>query len=307
MCAIRVLPESASWLLSAGRVEEATKVLMRVARVNGNPVPPKTQLQARLHLLAAADKASAGGAQRRGVLSLFGSHRLGVHTALLTACWTMNVSLYNCIHLNLTWMGGSAHLNLFLLGVAEVPSAAAALLLCDRLGRRWTHVGFMVLATASFAVLAALAMAPIHEWVQIGLYLAAKFCITASFLTLYMQGSELYPTCLRATGISFSSTVSAVLGILCPYIIFLATVHAALPPALMAVMCLVGTVAAAFLPETMGAALPETIREAEKFHLHKFWSWSRPLTQADINKIRLPKDIQSEKGDAAERVPFNDA
>lgn len=36
---VRLLPESARWLMTQGRKEEAQKELMRVARVNGRKIP----------------------------------------------------------------------------------------------------------------------------------------------------------------------------------------------------------------------------------------------------------------------------
>lgn len=36
---VRLLPESARWLMTQGKKEEAQKELMRVARVNGRKIP----------------------------------------------------------------------------------------------------------------------------------------------------------------------------------------------------------------------------------------------------------------------------
>ncbi len=50
-----------------------------------------------------------------------------------------------------------------------------------------------------------------------------------------------------------------------------------IPYLVMSAICLVGGVAASFLPETAGAELPETIKEADEFGRdQKFFGWVRP-------------------------------
>jgi pentatricopeptide repeat protein len=41
----RVLPESPRWLLAHGRFEEAEKILKKMARVNGKPLPANYMVQ----------------------------------------------------------------------------------------------------------------------------------------------------------------------------------------------------------------------------------------------------------------------
>ena len=56
--------------------------------------------------------------------------------------------------------------------------------------------------------------------------------------------------------------------------IFLGQTDARLPYAVMFLVCAAGATAVAFLPETLGAKLPETLEEASVFGIHdKFFSY----------------------------------
>ena len=49
----------------------------------------------------------------------------------------------------------------------------------------------------------------------------SRFCITLTFLIVYLQGTELFPTQLRSTGSGFAATVAAAIAIAGPSIVSL--------------------------------------------------------------------------------------
>ena len=95
--------------------------------------------------------------------------------------------------------------------------------------------------------------------------LVAKFNCTATFVIIYMQSVELYPTPLRNIGMGFNSFIANILGIPGPHFIYLGTINKAIPYLGLGLICLTGGIAASFLPETKGASLPETAEEAANF------------------------------------------
>jgi len=48
-----------------------------------------------------------------------------------------------------------------------------------------------------------------------------RFCVTLTFLVVYLQGTEIFPTQLRSTGSGFASTTSSAIGITGPYLVYL--------------------------------------------------------------------------------------
>lgn len=48
-----------------------------------------------------------------------------------------------------------------------------------------------------------------------------KFCISTSFYVMMVQGVEIYPTCLRQTGIALGVLSGNALGVVGPYVVYL--------------------------------------------------------------------------------------
>ncbi|NXF89418.1 S226A protein, partial [Eubucco bourcierii] len=84
-----------------------------------------------------------------------------------------------------------------------------------------------------------------------------KGFLSASFNCVFLYTTELYPTPIRQTGLGFGSTMARVGGIVAPLVKMLDEVYPALPPGVYGLAPLVGTVAAAFLPETLNTSLPD--------------------------------------------------
>lgn len=50
-----------------------------------------------------------------------------------------------------------------------------------------------------------------------------KFCTSIVFFAINLQSMEVYPTCLRQSGIAVGTIVANILAMLGPYIVFLGT------------------------------------------------------------------------------------
>jgi len=104
-----------------------------------------------------------------------------------------------------------------------------------------------------------------------------KMNISATFVVAYIQAMEIFPTCVRQSGIGFCSFISQMISIGGPYTIALGAHDLRYPYLALFLICLSGTVATSFLPETVGAKLPETLEEANSFGKEdKFFSFKPP-------------------------------
>ncbi|CAB4021017.1 Hypothetical predicted protein, partial [Paramuricea clavata] len=89
--------------------------------------------------------------------------------------------------------------------------------------------------------------------------IVANFFVSFSFAGVYVWSSELFPTVIRATGMSTSSSFARIGSFGASYIVWLIRIHAALPFSIMGAIALQAAVLGLFLPETKGAATMETM------------------------------------------------
>lgn len=100
-----------------------------------------------------------------------------------------------------------------------------------------------------------------------------KFLNGLAFFTANLQAMEMYPTCLRQTGISLGVFITNVVGVLSPYFVYLGTTYDIRYPyyILLSLLFLAGS-SGLFLPETLHQKLPDSLEEVQKFgHNQKFW------------------------------------
>lgn len=261
-----LLPESPRWLLSRGRLDQCSRALENIAATNRRKVPES--LQETLQTIVATHNTE----RNYGALQLFKYRLVCIRTLLLTACYTCYNLFYYGLAYNMANVSGNEFWNFFLLGVVELPSNLLGWLGAQTLGRRWTAAGASMLAA-----LCAFANAFLQgeaEWVPLTVLMLGKIFITISFLVIYVQCAEVYPTTHRAAGTGLSSLVSSCFGITAPYIAY-AAVHAAwVPYIVLFAIGLVGFTAASLLPETLGVDLPQSLLDASSFlPSEKYWSY----------------------------------
>ena len=148
-------------------------------------------------------------------------------------------------------MSGNQFLNFFLFGICELPANFLGLWLVELIGRRWTgvfaflasigcalgtvpllgekadlHFRYFLVSTVPNNVLlfyfcCMLSYAGHSTWVPTMLLTSSKMFITVSFLVIYIQGAEIYPTSHRSSGSGFSTIVTSTTVISAPYIAYL--------------------------------------------------------------------------------------
>ena len=93
----------------------------------------------------------------------------------------------------------------------------------------------------------------------------AKFNCTMGFYFYYLQSIELFPTCVRNSGLGFIGTMAGIFGLVGPHITGLGQDDKRIPLGAMGLINLVAAIASSFLPETVGCDLPETLEAATNY------------------------------------------
>ncbi|KAH9525165.1 hypothetical protein Btru_000519 [Bulinus truncatus] len=238
---IMLLNESARWLINRNRLNEASEIIKRAARVNHVILSDKVANLEDIELPREGQK----------VCIKFGLLRLS---------------------LNVGNLSGDTYLNFFLLGLVELASYITCLIFLDRAGRKLLQCLFML--TAGVACTCTLFPAvygdAAYSWVTLILSLFGKFGAAASYAVIYIYTAELLPTAIRNSGIGISSVMSRIGGILAPYIADIGNVvhgdmAVVLPLLIFGGTSIVAGLLALLLPETAHKMLPESVEDAKNF------------------------------------------
>ncbi|XP_066998143.2 carcinine transporter isoform X2 [Anabrus simplex] len=262
----RMFPESPRWLAAMGKPEECLKVLRYIASVNGTSLPHDT--------MSILKRLASRKEQVYGIASLFTGWRLVMNTFFLATCRTIGVLTYYTLVLNVSNMSGNPFLNFLWQSMVELPGFVLGRYLGDKLGRRWTQAGvLLVVSVANFVIVATVTVPGIENF-TIAAVVFIRFCTTIVNYIGYLQSMEMYPTCIRQTGTAVGNVAAGGLAIIGPYIVYLGTSQdVRYPYAILGGITLMGSIMASFLPETLYEKLPETLHEAQQFGRNqRFWS-----------------------------------
>ncbi|XP_023777754.1 solute carrier family 22 member 13-like isoform X1 [Cyanistes caeruleus] len=242
---IGVLPESARWLVTKGRIEEAKKVLQKAAAINKRSLPPEL-----LEQLKPEKEVKSGS-----FLDIFQKKHLRKVTLIMSCAWFVNSFVYYGLSLNVTNFGLDIYLTQLAFGAVEIPARVGCIFILQRFGRRKTQAVLLVLSG-----LVCLIITGIPEDQPVATTVLAtigKFAASASFSTSYVYAAELFPTVVRQTGVGLCSMAARVAAILAPLVRLLGQHHRAIPMAIFGSAPVLGGLLCVLLPETRGTDLAD--------------------------------------------------
>ncbi|CAK1546530.1 unnamed protein product [Leptosia nina] len=261
-----LVPESARWLMSQGKVDKALIIMKKFERINKTQIPEKVLNE----FTESSQKAMKESEAQKSysVLDIFKTPRLRKNAILLIIIW-MGISLVFDGHVrNVGSLGLDIFMTFTIATATEFPADTFLTLVLDRWGRRWLACGSMVIS-GFFSLLAT--TVPVGG-PSASLAILGRFAINISYNIGLQYAAELLPTVVRAQGVALIHIMGYVASILAPFVVYLATISPELPLLILGVLGIIGGFLCLLLPETMDTEMPQTLADGEEFGKdQRFW------------------------------------
>lgn len=213
--------ESPRWLATKRHLSRCATELNRIARINKKDIVITEKI---LEEMLPDIKVE----QVYGIASLFTGWRLSKNTILIITCWTTVSLTYFVLFMNSTRMGGNPFASFFYQSIVELPAYIIGKHLGDVVGRRFINA-FSFLSMSIFSIPAVLLARTEHDFLLKLVVACIKFCSSITFFAVNLQSMEIYPTCLRQSGLAVGSIVANLFAAIGPYIIYLGSIDARYP------------------------------------------------------------------------------
>uniref|UniRef100_A0A5F8GS58 Solute carrier family 22 member 12 n=1 Tax=Monodelphis domestica TaxID=13616 RepID=A0A5F8GS58_MONDO len=223
------LAESARWLIITGKMDRGLHELKKVARMNG-----KKDIRDTLTIEVRSGAGPMSWTSFPVRAAAWG--RAGVGN-LLSDIFLVQV----------------------LFGAIDMPNKMGAFFAMNRLGRRLTQAGSLILA--GLCILANTMVPQELQTLRTTLAVLGIGFVGSAFTCLVVYCSELFPTVLRMTAVGGGQTTARLGSILGPLVRLLGQFNPLLPLIIYGAVPVVSGLAALLLPETLNLPLPDTIQD----------------------------------------------
>ncbi|XP_066151542.1 organic cation transporter protein-like [Euwallacea fornicatus] len=254
-----LIPESARWLVSKNRLEEAKMCIQAAAKYNKVDISDKTLDQ----LLKPSENSSSKEEAKPSIFNIFKYPNLRNRSLIIFFDWFANNITYYGLSWNTNNLGGDPYLNFVISGAVEIPAYIFLLLTLNKWGRKNVMSGCMILAGT--ALLLTIIVPQNLRWLTVTLAMLGKLAITASYGAVYIFSTEQFPTVVRNAGLGAGSTCARVGSIITPYVNITTHIWKPLPLLIFGALAFLGGLMSLILPETLNRKLPETFEEGEAF------------------------------------------
>ncbi|VDO98409.1 unnamed protein product [Soboliphyme baturini] len=237
------VPESARWLITKGRLEDAGKILTKVAKRNGHQLPSNwtEEIECELQKDTQENK-------KLTIRDLF-SNRIAV------SC------VYYALAINPGFLGGGLSASFMIGGALEIVCMVMVLLLLNSVGRKALLMsGFLL---CSLLLLTTLMVPSEYATIKMILVVTAKSLVAGVYAIIYIFSPELFPTMIRSTAMGCCSMVARFGAVSASYFsMWLADDYPIIVTLIYSAVAITAAMLIVLLPETSGKPLPETIEDA---------------------------------------------
>ncbi|OWR50027.1 hypothetical protein KGM_202411 [Danaus plexippus plexippus] len=247
------VPESARWLSSRGRVNDAVKVLRRFERVNGRKIPDDVMDEFIV-------SASQTRRTKESIMDVFKSSALRGLLARMVIVYMTCALVFDGLVRMSEGLGLDFFVTFTLTSATEIPSVMLLALVLDRFGRR-VLTAVPLLISGTLILIATLVPRGVP---QVSLAIMARFMINMAYNAAIQWSAELMPTPVRGSASSFIHVMGYVSTLVSPFVVYSERAWKLLPLLILGALCLVASGVSLMVPETNGRPMPQTIEEGEQ-------------------------------------------
>ncbi|XP_069874013.1 organic anion transporter 7-like isoform X3 [Dipodomys merriami] len=255
----RCLAESARWLISTNKPQEALKELWRAARINGMK---NYRDKLTVEVVRATMKEELEVAKKRASLrDLLHAPALCKRICLLASVrFVINLLTYGLI-LHLQNLGSNTFLLQILFGAQSIPANCITLIVLNHLGRRISQ--FLFMSFMGTFILATALVPQEMQTLRLVLSTLGGGLLYATTTCSVTHAQELVPTVIRATALGIIGIAGSLGSSLAPLLMILAVYSAPLPWIIYGAFSVLGGFIVLLLPETRKQPLPDSIQDVE--------------------------------------------
>lgn len=257
------VPESASWLLTRGKKEEAIKILNRIAIVN------KKKLD-RDHFRRILNRKNTYESKEEHSKEIFSSIIKVIRTKylrknlfLLLILWFFVSLCYNGNTLETINLHFNIYLAFSIGAMVELGANIFFFVTAEKFGRRWANFISNILGTI-FAI-STLALPRNEFLVEFACVMVLRFAYAWSYDVTLQYGTELLPTAIRGRGVAVQLMIGDIGNCIAPSIVYLNYFNPHYPLLVFGTLSIGSAIIALVLPETADQPLPQTIEDGSKF------------------------------------------
>ncbi|XP_077294654.1 solute carrier family 22 member 13-like [Arctopsyche grandis] len=257
-----VVPESAQWLVSRGRAEEAAQCFKTIAKINGRQLSSST-----LDAFIESSKETKSSNKSPSLLGLFATPRLRKKTCILIFKSMVLTLCYDAISRNINGLGFSPFLVFSLSSLTILPSCIIILLLQDKIGRK-AMASSSLLISGLFTAIAGVLLSlngKADPLLTASIAALGRLGVNVAYNSGAQYAAELIPTEVRGQGVAAVHVAGYAATFFSSYILYLGTFSLAIPPLLLGSLSVLCAALCLLLPETLGRSLPTTLEDGEEF------------------------------------------